>query len=140
MARFWSYQALCDSYCVRGHIEDLVSAHHYNQYKRRCLAQTSGTLVKSRAMNQRVHGRTGLQVSELALGGLFVSSYGSQYEEASAAIARALQLGVNYIDTAPGYGNSEEVLGKAFAELRDQVETPIILSSKLGGRPTPFEP
>ena len=96
-------------------------------------------------MNQRILGRTGLKVSELALGGLFVSSHGSGYEQAESAIRRALQLGVNYIDTAPGYANSEEVLGKAFAALQSdslltEMETPIILSSKLGGRPTPFEP
>jgi len=91
-------------------------------------------------MNHRILGRTGLEVSELALGGLFVSSYGSGYEQAESAIRRALQLGVNYIDTAPGYGNSEEVLGKAFSALRSEIQAPIILSSKLGGRPTPFEP
>ena len=91
-------------------------------------------------MNQRVLGRTGLTVSELALGGLFVSSYGGAYEEAESAIRRALQLGVNYIDTAPGYGDSEEVLGKAFAALKSEITKPIILSTKLGARPHPFEP
>jgi len=91
-------------------------------------------------MNQRILGRTELKVSELALGGLFVSSHGSDYEQAQNAISRALQLGVNYIDTAPGYANSEEVLGKAFAALNDEIKTPIVLSTKLGGRPDPFEP
>jgi len=87
-------------------------------------------------MNTRPLGRTGLQVSELALGGLFVSSVGGEYDQARATIHRALQLGVNYIDTAPSYANSEEVLGKA---LKD-VKTPFILSTKLGGRPKPFRP
>jgi len=87
-------------------------------------------------MKTRTLGKTGLEVSELGLGGLFISSYGSEYEDARAAIHRALELGVTYIDTAPGYANSEEVLGKA---LRD-VETPVVLSTKLGGRPTPFQP
>ncbi len=87
-------------------------------------------------MKTRTLGRTGLQVSELALGGLFVSSVGGEYEQARAAIRRALDLGVNYIDTAPGYLNSEEVLGKALeGETR-----PYILSTKLGGRPQPFDP
>ena len=89
-------------------------------------------------MNQRILGRTGLKVSELALGGLFVSSHGSGYEQAESAIRRALQLGVNYIDTAPGYANSEEVLGKAFAALQSdslltEMETPIILSPSWAG-------
>ncbi|MCL4507443.1 MAG: aldo/keto reductase [Chloroflexi bacterium] len=87
-------------------------------------------------MKTRLLGKTGLQVSELALGGLFVSSYGGDYDQARAAIHRALELGVNYIDTAPGYGNSEEVLGKAL----DGVKTPFIMSTKLGGRPQPFKP
>jgi len=87
-------------------------------------------------MKTRPLGKTGLQVSELALGGLFVSSVGGEYDQAKAAIHRALALGVNYIDTAPGYANSEEVLGKALAG----VTRPYVLSTKLGGRPQPFKP
>jgi aryl-alcohol dehydrogenase-like predicted oxidoreductase len=87
-------------------------------------------------MKTRPLGKTGLQVTELALGGLFVSSYGGEYEQAKAAIDRALELGVNYVDTAPGYGNSEEVLGKAL----EGVQAPYVLSTKLGGRPQPFNP
>lgn len=87
-------------------------------------------------MKTVVLGRTGLKVSKLSLGGLFVASFSAQYEEAKRAIHRAIELGVNYIDTAPGYGNSEEVLGKA---LKD-APGPVILSTKLGGRPKPFNP
>jgi aryl-alcohol dehydrogenase-like predicted oxidoreductase len=87
-------------------------------------------------MNTRVLGKTGLKVSELALGGLFVSSYGGPYEGAREAIHRALNLGVNYIDTAPGYGNSEEVFGRAL----EGVVAPLVISTKLGGRPQPFRP
>ncbi len=87
-------------------------------------------------MRLRTLGRTGLEVSELALGGLFVSSLGGAYEQARGAIHRALDLGINYIDTAPGYLNSEEVIGRAL----EGVDTPLILSTKLGGRPQPFEP
>ncbi|NLG50390.1 MAG: aldo/keto reductase, partial [Chloroflexi bacterium] len=87
-------------------------------------------------MKKRILGKTGLEVSELGLGGLFVSRVGGEYEQARGAIHRALELGVNYVDTAPGYLNSEEVLGKAL----EDVTTPYILSTKLGGRPQPFEP
>jgi len=87
-------------------------------------------------VNKRALGTTGLHVSELGLGGLFVSSYGAEFEQARAAILRAIALGVNYIDTAPNYHNSEEVIG---AVLQD-VATPVILSTKLGGRPQPFRP
>lgn len=87
-------------------------------------------------MNRRILGRTGLEVSELALGGLFVSAYGGAFEQARAATLRALELGVNFIDTAPGYMNSEEVLGR----ILEEISQPVILSTKLGGRPQPFEP
>ena len=87
-------------------------------------------------MKKRVLGKTGFEVSELALGGLFVSSFGAEYAQAEKAIWKALELGINYIDTAPGYRDSEEVIGKALTN----VSLPLILSTKLGGRPQPFEP
>jgi len=87
-------------------------------------------------MDTRILGKTGLRVSELGLGGLFISSYGSEFHQAKEAILRALELGVNYVDTAPSYANSEEVLGRVLRE----VDTPVILSTKLGGRPRPFKP
>jgi len=87
-------------------------------------------------MKKRVLGKTGLQVTELSLGGLFISKFGAQFDEAKAAVKRALALGINYVDTAPGYADSEEVLGRI---LQDE-SAPLILSTKLGGRPQPFEP
>jgi len=81
-------------------------------------------------------GRTGLKVGRLSFGGLFVASFAAQYEEARRAVHRAIQLGINYVDTAPGYGNSEEVLGKALKDAPGEV----IISTKLGGRPKPFNP
>ncbi len=87
-------------------------------------------------MRKRTLGKAGLQVTELGLGGLFVSSVGGAYEQARQAIHRALELGVNYIDTAPGYYNSEEVIGKAL----EDVTAPLVLSTKVGGRPQPFQP
>jgi aryl-alcohol dehydrogenase-like predicted oxidoreductase len=87
-------------------------------------------------MRKRPLGRTGLEVSELGLGGLFISSFGAEYEQARKAISRALELGINYIDTAPAYRDSEQVIGRALAD----VTVPVILSTKLGGRPQPFRP
>jgi len=81
-------------------------------------------------------GRTGLEVSRVGFGGLFVASFSAELEEAKRAVHSALDLGINYIDTAPTYGNSEEVVGKAL----EGVEQPVVLSTKIGGRPTPFEP
>lgn len=87
-------------------------------------------------MRTRVLGRTGLVVSELSFGGLFTSSLGPGGDEARRAVFRAVDLGVNYFDTAPAYANSEEVLG---AILRD-IKAPLVVSTKLGGRPLPFDP
>jgi len=70
------------------------------------------------------------------MGGLFVSSAAAQFDQARQAVLRALELGVNYIDTAPGYRDSEDVLGR----ILDGVDAPLILSTKLGGRPQPFDP
>lgn len=87
-------------------------------------------------MHYRTLGRTGLQVSELSMGGLFISRHGGDREEAVRAVHRALDLGVNLFDTAPGYYDSEEVLGIAL----DGVTQPHYVSTKLGGRPQPFDP
>lgn len=87
-------------------------------------------------MEKAVLGRTSLEVSRLGLGGLFVSSYGGNFEQAKKAIRRALELGINYIDTAPTYLNSEEVIGRAL----EGVDIPLVISTKLGGRPQPFNP
>ena len=86
-------------------------------------------------MDYRYLGRTGLKVSELGMGGLFVSSFGAVREEGCRAVRRALELGVNYVDTAPGYGDSEAVMGEAL----EGVPQPYVLSTKLGGRPQPFD-
>jgi aryl-alcohol dehydrogenase-like predicted oxidoreductase len=87
-------------------------------------------------MRYRTLGRTGLEVSELGLGGLFVSRVGGDRAEAIRAVRRAVELGVNWVDTAPSYYDSEEVLGLALAG----VSPPPFLSTKLGGRPQPFDP
>lgn len=87
-------------------------------------------------MEKVMLGRTGLQVSRLSLGGLFVASFAAERSQAVRTVRRALDLSINYIDTAPSYGNSEEVLGEALAGVR----VPVILSTKVGGRPSPFDP
>jgi aryl-alcohol dehydrogenase-like predicted oxidoreductase len=87
-------------------------------------------------MEYRQLGSTDMRVSRLSLGGLFVASLFTGIEEARGTVHRALEAGINFIDTAPGYLNSEEVLGKCL----EGVQTPFFLSTKLGGRPQPFQP
>ncbi|MFQ3596351.1 MAG: aldo/keto reductase [Sphingomonadaceae bacterium] len=87
-------------------------------------------------MERRALGATGLEVGILSLGGLFVSKAGGPFERARDATHHAVERGVNYIDTAPMYLDSEEVLGRILADL----DAPVILSTKLGSRPHPFDP
>jgi aryl-alcohol dehydrogenase-like predicted oxidoreductase len=76
-------------------------------------------------MEMRTFGRTGLQVSILgfgcgAVGGLMVRGAPGDQER---AVARALEAGVNYFDTAAMYGNgeSEKNLGRVLAKLKPDV-------------------
>jgi aryl-alcohol dehydrogenase-like predicted oxidoreductase len=87
-------------------------------------------------MRKRILGKTGIEVSELGFGSLFASSLGLGFDDSKKAVHKALDLDINYFDTAPAYANSEEILGKIMAD----VKRPIILSTKLGGRPQPFDP
>lgn len=92
---------------------------------------------RSGAMELRTLGKTGIKVSAVGLGGLFTSDIGGGVEGSKQVLRQAFELGINFIDTAPAYGNSEETLGKALADTPNTPE-PLILSTKLGGRPQPF--
>ena len=82
-------------------------------------------------------GRTELQVSELSLGGVFWGGDDPAKKDDARAIVRcALELGINHIDSAPMYGNSEELLGYAL----EGVTTPFTISTKVGYQPQPFDP
>jgi len=72
-------------------------------------------------------GKTGLMVSRVGMGGIPIQR--PPFDEAVKIINRALDLEVNFIDTALGYGDSEERIGKAITDRRDEV----ILATK-GGR------
>ncbi|MBT2904436.1 aldo/keto reductase [Streptomyces sp. McG8] len=75
-------------------------------------------------MQYRTLGRTGVQVSTLALGAMNFGAIGrTTQEEATAVVDAALEAGVNVIDTADWYGEgeSEEIVGKAIAGRRDDI-------------------
>ncbi len=83
-------------------------------------------------MELRKLGHSPLEVSALGLGCMGMSEfYGSQPEEESlATIHRALDLGVNFLDTADVYGrgSNEELVGRALGGRREQV----VLATKFG--------
>lgn len=82
-------------------------------------------------MQYRTLGRTGVQVSSLALGAMNFGPIGrTTQEEATALVDAALDAGINLIDTADMYGDgeSEEMVGKAIAGRRDD----IVLATKAG--------
>ena len=83
-------------------------------------------------LEKRKLGSQGLVVSKLGLGCMGMShSYGVRDDaESLATLARALELGVTFFDTAEVYGpfHNEELLGKALAGRRDEV----VLATKFG--------
>lgn len=87
-------------------------------------------------MEKRTLGRTGLDISLLSIGGLYTSSLAYGVSETRRIMHRATELGINAVDTAPAYADSEATLGKAI----DGLSAPLIITTKLGGRPTPFDP
>ncbi len=64
-------------------------------------------------------GKTNLEVSRVGIGGIPLQR--PPEDEAIKVVRRALDLGINFIDTALAYGDSEERIGKAIAGRRDQV-------------------
>jgi aryl-alcohol dehydrogenase (NADP+) len=87
-------------------------------------------------MQYRTLGRTGIQVSPYALGALmFATSMGNAPEDSARIIRKALDAGINVVDTADAYGDSEDVIGKALEGRRDDV----VLATKFG-RPTGQDP
>src|SRR5437763_14624843 len=69
-------------------------------------------------MEYRPLGRTGVQVSKLCLGTMMFGAWGNaDHEDSIRIIHRALDAGINFVDTADVYsaGESEEIVGKALA-------------------------
>ncbi|MBN1553892.1 MAG: aldo/keto reductase [Phycisphaerae bacterium] len=96
-------------------------------------------------MNYKPLGNTGIDVSEISFGcveigmpyGLGVHSDADVPQEAESIrlLQTALERGINFYDTARSYGRSEEILGKAFADLRERV----VITTKCDHFHKPFE-
>ncbi len=85
-------------------------------------------------MDYRSLGRTGMQVSPLCLGAMMFGAWGEPDHDTSISIIhRALDAGINFIDTADVYsqGESETIVGKALAGGR---RDDVILATKFHGQ------
>jgi aryl-alcohol dehydrogenase-like predicted oxidoreductase len=85
-------------------------------------------------MPLRSFGNTGLQVSEVGFGswGIGGQSYGAvERQQALGALAKADELGCNFVDTAAVYGASEDVLGEFLRNRRSRW----IVATKFSGQP-----
>ncbi|MFB4210787.1 aldo/keto reductase [Shouchella sp. JSM 1781072] len=80
-------------------------------------------------MKKNQLGNSSLFISELGLGGM---SLGTDWNKATAIVDEAIDLGVNYIDTADLYdfGENESIIGQAIQGKRDQ----LIIGTKAGNR------
>ena len=75
-------------------------------------------------MHYRTLGRTGIKVSPYALGAMMFGAIGNpDHDDSIRIIHKALDAGINFIDTADAYsrGESEEIVGEALKGRRDQV-------------------
>ncbi len=93
-------------------------------------------------MEYRTLGTTGVKVSPLCLGAMMFGAWGNtDHEESARIIHRALDAGINFIDTADVYsrGESEEIVGKALAGgRRDDVVLATKVHGKMGDDPNQF--
>ncbi len=80
-------------------------------------------------MEQKILGKTGLKVNPLGIGLSSIGHLGDDDEgKSSQVLNTALDLGINFLDTAPCYNVSEELLGEAISHRRDEY----VLATKAG--------
>ena len=79
-------------------------------------------------LKERILGRTGLKVRRIGFGGIPIQQISE--EEAVEVVQHCYEVGINYFDTARGYTVSEERIGRALEDVRDEV----YLATKSGRR------
>src|ERR1700722_9770233 len=87
-------------------------------------------------MQYRTLGGTGIKVAPYALGAMmFATRQGNEVDDSIRIIQKALDSGINLVDTADAYGDSEDIVGRALQGRRDSV----VLATKVG-RPVGEDP
>jgi len=92
-------------------------------------------------MEHRQLGATGVLVSPLCLGTMMFGAWGNtDHEESIRIIHRALDEGINFVDTADVYarGESEEIVGKALTGRRDNIVLATKFHGAMGDDPNQF--
>jgi len=88
-------------------------------------AATLGRQAQAGAMPMRTLGKIGFKTSILGFGAQYIA--GTEQANVDRIIAEGIEAGLNYVDTAPNYGDSEDLLGNALRGKRDKV----FLASKI---------
>jgi len=91
-------------------------------------------------MRYRTLGNTGIQVSPYCLGAMMFGQWGNpDHDESIRIIHKALDSGVNFVDTADVYsqGESEEIVGKALKGRRDSVVLATKVHAQMGSGDDP---
>jgi aryl-alcohol dehydrogenase-like predicted oxidoreductase len=89
-------------------------------------------------MQTRVLGTTGVEVSSLCLGAMMFGAWGNRdHDDSIRIIDRAIDAGINFIDTADVYsaGESEEIVGKALAGKRENIVLATKAHASMGKNP-----
>src|ERR1700761_8970327 len=109
------------------------SASDHTGIRPRCPAPSG-----RRLMHYRTLGRTGIKVSPYALGAMMFGAIGNpDHDDAVRIIHKALDAGINFIDTADAHsrGESEEIVGQAVKARRDSIVLETKLSLPMGDDP-----
>ena len=95
----------------------------------------------SKGLSRREPGGTGLQVTTVGLGGAWLGKTADGFSDdvAIATVHRALERGINLIDTSPLYGESERRVGLALEAwyARGGKRSDVVLTTKTGTRTQP---